>query len=300
MAGRVAGRGDGGFDVTITILLLAILLVTVYPIYFVLVASVSEPDAVHGGAVLFRPVGFTLEGYAQVMKDARIWRGYRNSTIYTVTGTSLAVLTTAMAGYALSRKELVGRGVIAKAMVFTMIFSGGLIPSYLTVRMLGLVNNPAVVVILGMVSVYKILITRAYYESSIPSELYEAAYMDGCGDARFFFRVALPVSTPILAVMGIYYGAAYWNSFLIPLIYLSDAEYYPLQIILRDILIANETLAASADTMDLDPLERIELERAAELVKLAVIVVASVPLILVYPVVQRHFVQGVMIGSLKG
>lgn len=297
---RELSKGDRWFDLAVNLLLLCIVAAVFYPLYFVLIASVSEPDAVNSGLVLWHPAGFTLEGYEQILGNDRIWRGYLNSMIYMIGGSSLAVCTTALAGYALSHRHMAGRFVIIRIMVFTMYFNGGLIPLYLIVKQVGLVNNPLVVVILGSVSVYNIILVRSFYESNIPHELSEAAYIDGCGDGRFYFQVALPLSKPILAVMAIFYGVTYWNSYMYPLIFLNNADDYPLQIVLKDILIASQSMASSSDILSLDPQEQLRLERSAQLVKYGVILVSSLPVILLYPFAQKFFVKGVMIGSIKG
>ncbi|MCC2686168.1 MAG: carbohydrate transporter permease [Paenibacillaceae bacterium] len=291
---------DRLFNAVVLVALIGVCLIAFYPLYIIVIASFSEPDAVSGGHVLLFPRGFTLEGYDNILKDPRIWRGYLNSLIYMTCGTLLAGTITAMAGFALSHAKMAGRTIILRLMVFTMFFNGGLIPVYLTVKKLGLVNTPLAVIILGSVSIFNIVIARAFFQSNIPNELYDAAVMDGCGDGRFFFQVAVPLSKPILAVLAIIYGVHYWNAYFIPLIYLNDASQYPLQLVLKDILIAHQTLASSADMLDLDPLEKIKLERSADLIKYGIIIVSSLPVVLMYPFIQKFFVKGVMIGSIKG
>jgi putative aldouronate transport system permease protein len=201
-----------------------------------------------------------------------------------------------MAGYAFSRKDLVGRKPLMLIYIFTMYFGGGLIPTYLVVKNLRLVNSPLVIIILGMVSVYNVIITRSYFESNIPNELLEAAFIDGCSNQMFFFKIALPLSQAITAVITLYYAVGQWNGFFNALIYLSDQKYFPLQLILRDILIRSQILQ-----VDVTDLEAVALyQRIAETVKYGVIIVASVPVLILYPFLQRYFIKGVMIGSIKG
>ena len=287
---------DSVFDIAVICLLVLILLVVAYPLYFILIASISGPDYVNTGKVMFYPKDIGFEGYKQIMETSAIWNGYRNTIIYTVFGTTLSVTVTLMAGYAFSRKDLIGRRPLMLAYIFTMYFGGGLIPTYLVVRSLHLTNNPLVIIILGMVSVYNVIITRSYFENNIPDELLEAAFIDGCSNQRFFLRIVLPLSQSIIAVITLYYAVGQWNGFFNALIYLSDQKYFPLQLILRDILIRSQVLQA-----DYTDIETIGLQqRIAELIKYGVIVVASVPVLIIYPFLQRYFIKGVMIGSIKG
>lgn len=287
---------DSVFDFVVVCLLLLVFLIVAYPLYFIIIASISNPDYVNTGKVLLYPADIGFEGYSRILATSRIWDGYRNTILYTVFGTALAVVVTLMAAYAFSRKDLIGRKPLMLCYIFTMYFGGGLIPTYLVVKNLHLTNNPLVIVILGALSVYNMIIARSYFETSIPHELLEAAFLDGCSNQTFFFRIVLPLSKSITAVIALYYAVGQWNGFFNALIYLSDQKYFPLQIILRDILIKSQTLQ-----QDFVELEDLGLQqRIAESVKYGVIVVASVPVLIVYPFLQRYFIKGVMIGSIKG
>ncbi|MCL2832725.1 MAG: carbohydrate ABC transporter permease [Treponema sp.] len=287
---------DKLFDITVTVLLVVILLIVAYPLYFIIIASISGPDYVNTGKVMFYPIDIGFEGYSRIFQTSRIWNGYRNTILYTVFGTVFSVIVTLMAGYSFSRKDLVGRRPLMLIYIFTMYFGGGLIPTYLVVKSLHLTNNPMVIIILGLVSVYNMIITRSFFESSIPNELLEAAFMDGCSNQRFFFQIVLPLSKAVTAVITLYYAVAQWNGFFTALIYLSDQKYFPLQLVLRDILIASQSLQADFTDIDSIGLQ----QRIAESVKYGVIVVASLPVLAIYPFIQRYFIKGVMIGSIKG
>lgn len=288
--------GDKVFDWVNVILCTAIALTVIYPLYMIIISSISEPDAVLAGEVLLHPVGTTFEGYQRIFADAALWRGYRNSIFYTVLDTSFAVSLTLMGAYALSRKDLYFRNTIMFAIVFTMFFQGGLIPTYLLVRDLGMLDTIWALFVPSAVTVFHIIIVRTFFQSTIPDELLEAAQMDGCSDFRFLFRIVLPLSLPIIAVMILFNAVQQWNAFFPALIYLSDRELYPLQLILRDILIKN---APSGGMMEDEALYEEE-QRVAALVKYGVIIVASLPVIIMYPFLQKYFVKGVMIGSIKG
>ncbi|NMA85265.1 MAG: carbohydrate ABC transporter permease [Epulopiscium sp.] len=284
------------FDIVNYIVLGLALIVVLYPLYFIVIASISNPDAVNNGAVWLKPVGVTWEGYRRIFQDSRIWLGYRNTIAYTVVGTLINISLTMMIAYPLSRKDFSGRGFLMMFLLITMYFNGGLIPTYLVVKKLHLVDNWWVMVILGAVSVYNVIIARTFLQNNIPDELYEAASIDGCSHFVFFIKIVLPLSKAIIAVLTLYYGIAHWNEFMRALIYLRDEKLYSLQIILRSILVQN----MSQDQMmsDIDNLS--EMERIGELIKYGVIIVASLPVLVLYPFLQKYFVQGVMIGSVKG
>ncbi|MDL2231990.1 carbohydrate ABC transporter permease [Ruminococcaceae bacterium OttesenSCG-928-L11] len=291
-------RGDRVYDVINTVLLVVLGLLVLYPLYFVLIASISNPDAVNSGKIIFYPMGVTFEGYQKLFEDSRIWIGYRNTILYTVVGTTLNVSITLLAAYPLSRTDLDGRKYITFFFLFTMFFNGGLIPTFLVVQSLGLYNTPWVLVLLGAVSVYNMLIARSFFENSIPQDLHEAAAIDGCGNIGFFFRIVLPLSKALIGVMVIYYGVTHWNQYFNALIYVSKREYQPLQMVLREILIQNSATQMAFDESMMEELLR--RERYAELIKYGVIVVASLPILCVYPFVQKYFEKGVMIGAVKG
>ena len=288
-------HNDKTFDRLVTILVVLILISIFYPLYFVVIASISNPDLVSAGKVWFWPKGLSFEGYEFILKDVRILRGYFNTIIYTGGGTLLALMLTIPAGYALSRKDLKGSKLIMLFFVFTMYFGGGLIPTYLVVKQLGLVDTRAVLIVLGSFSVFNLIITRSFYLNTMPRELQEAAEVDGCNIFQYFFYVVLPLSKSIISVIGLYYAVNHWNSFFNGLIYINNVKLYPLQLILRDILISGQTIDTSIT--DLEMIKR--LEQISRTIKYGVIIVSSLPVLMLYPLVQKHFVKGVMIGSVK-
>ena len=247
------------------------------------------------GQVWFLPKGITNEGYTYILRDVRILRGYFNTLLYTVSGSLLALVVTIPAGYALSRSDLKGKTIIMLFFVFTMYFSGGLIPRYLVVKKLKLIDTRFVLMILGSFSVFNLIITRSFYTNSLPKELQEAAEVDGCNIFQYFISVVLPLSKSIIAVIGLYYAVYHWNAFFNGLVFINNVKLYPLQLILRDILISGQTI----DTSITDPEMIKRLEQIARTIKYGVIIVSSLPVLLIYPFVQKHFVKGVMIGAIK-
>ena len=272
---------------------LALLLVA-YPLYFVLIASVSDPVDIYAGRVWLWPRGLTFAGYERIFNTGAIWRGYANTIFYAVSGTLLNIAMTVTVAYPLSTRRFSGRYLLMIFLLVTLYFEGGLIPKYLLVRSLGLLDTRAVMVIMGAAMVWHVIVTRTFFQTTIADELYEAAAIDGCNHIPFFVRIVLPLSSPVIAVLAIYYGVEHWNDYFKALIFLESPEKYPLQIVLRSILILDDPQTV-ADIADLQ-----ERQRAAELIKYGSIVVASLPLLIVYPFLQRYFVQGIMIGSLKG
>ena len=291
-------KGDLVFEIVNNTVLALVLIAVLYPLVFIVSASFSDPTEILLGNMWLIPRGVTTEGYRRIFANERIWLGYRNTIIYTVLGTTLNVVLTIAGAYPLSRKDFTGRRIIMAFVVFTMFFTGGLIPLYLVVRNLGLLNTRAAMIILNAVAVWNLIITRTYFQSTIPDELLDSAQMDGCSNLRFLGSVVLPLSLPIVAVMGLFYGVSHWNAFFNALIYLSDSKLFPLQIILREILIQNEMREMAIDVFDPDLALRDAM--IAESIKYGVIIVASVPVLLAYPFIQRYFVKGVMVGSLKG
>ncbi|WP_129724786.1 carbohydrate ABC transporter permease [Xylanivirga thermophila] len=293
-------KGDKIFNVINYIILTIILLITFYPLLFVVIASISNPDMINSGQVVLLPKDISFDGYKRIFQDPRILSGYKNTIIYTVFGTLLNLAVTIPAAYALSRKDLVGRNIITIIFMITMFFSGGLIPTFLLMKRLHLLNTRWAILILGATSMWNIVITRTFFENNIPGELQEAAEIDGCSDFKIFFSIILPLSSPIIAVMTLFFGVAHWNNYFKALIYLSDKKLFPLQIILREILVKSEfdaqmLLIGSHDTGTLmDEL------RAAEQIKYALIIIATLPVMLAYPFVQKYFVKGVMVGAIKG
>ncbi len=292
------GKEDTFFDIIVAIIAIIALIVTLYPLYFIVIASISDPNAVLLGDVILLPKGINFVGYKYIFEEQKIWLGYRNTIFYTVVGTLFGVTVTLLAGYALSRKDLIGRNVIMKIMVFTMFFNGGLIPTYMVVSSLNLVNNPLVLIILGSVWVYNIIITRTFFQSTLPEEMREAAFIDGCGNLRFFISIAIPLSKAIVAVISLFYAVGHWNSYFNALIYITKKELHPLQLILRELLIQGQSLVTNMDSSEMESL--IERERIAQAIKYGVIIVSTLPVIIAYPLLQKYFVKGVMIGSIKG
>jgi putative aldouronate transport system permease protein len=273
-----------------------------YPVIYILSASISTPSYVNSGEMWLLPKGITFEGYIRVFENSKIWVGYGNTILYTVVGTLINLLVTLPAAYALSRKDFVGRGFFMGMFLVTMFFSGGLIPTYLIVKQLGLVNSMWALILPGAASVWNIIVARTFFQSTIPIELQEAAHMDGCTNLRLFLKIVVPLSTPIIAVMALFYGVGHWNSYFNALVYLNDQSKYPLQMVLRQILVLQEmsTSAQGAATSGEAAMAMNAKADMAALLKYAVIIVATLPIIAVYPFVQRYFVQGVMIGSVKG
>ncbi|MGN7454259.1 carbohydrate ABC transporter permease [Paenibacillus pasadenensis] len=295
-------RGDRVFLVANYLYLLIALVIVAYPVLYMLSASISSPQAVGSGEMWLFPKGITFEGYERVFQDNRIWSGYANTILYTVTGTLVSLAVTLPAAYALARRDFVGRNFFMAMFMVTMFFGGGLVPSYLLVKDLGMIDTIWAIILPGAASIYNIIVTRTFFMSTIPRELEEAAQIDGASTTRLFLTVVLPLSMPIVAVMALFYGVGQWNSYFSALIYLNDETKYPLQIILRQILVLQEMSAQTGGGM-IDASTASALNNKAEiaaLVKYAVIIVATLPIIVIYPFLQRYFVQGVMIGSVKG
>jgi multiple sugar transport system permease protein/putative aldouronate transport system permease protein len=289
-------RSDRALGIAMNVFIWFWVIIIAYPLVFVVSASFSSPQAVISGRVWLLPVEPTLKAYKAVFSNSKILTGFLNSTIYMVVGTTISLVFTVLAAFPLSRKEFVGRGFINGLFIFTMVFSGGMIPTYLVVKDLGLRNTIWAMVLPSAFSVWNMIITRTYFQTTIPDELYEAAGIDGCSDFRFLVRVALPLSGPILAVIGLYYAVGLWNGYFNALLYIDSQSLYPLQLVLRDILI----LGNLDISMMQDFTELVRKTGLASLLKYAVIVVASVPVMVAYPFVQRFFVKGVMVGAMKG
>lgn len=277
------------------IFLLSITLLVLYPLVFVVAASFSSPAAVSSGKVMLWPVDFSLEGYKVVFGSKHIGRGYLNTFIYTGIGTIINVAMTLIAAYPLSRDDLPFKGFITFLFVFTMFFSGGMIPNYILLLKLNMINTRWALIIPGAISVYNMIIARTFIQN-IPNELLEAAQIDGCSDVHYFFKILLPLSKAIIAILTLYYAVAHWNSYFNAFLYLSDRKLYPLQIVLREILIAN---SISMEEI-IDDETMLAKQGLADLLKYSLIIVSSVPVLILYPFIQRYFIEGVMIGSLKG
>ncbi|WP_018752220.1 carbohydrate ABC transporter permease [Paenibacillus sanguinis] len=295
----VAGKthpqsSDRVMDILLYTFAVLFLIVIIYPLYFIVIASFSDPSAVAGGQVWVLPKGFTLDGYKELFKHENIWIGYRNTILYTVVGTAIGLFVNISAAYALSRKDLVGRKLLSLFFIFTMFFSGGLIPTFLTIRDFHMYDTFLVMVLPFSVIVYDIIVARTFFQSSIPEDLWEAAQLDGCGNLRYFAQIVLPLSKAIIAVLGLWIAVGYWNSYFNALIYLKNPDLHPLQLILRNILITNQMQSG----MGTGEAAQIAL-RMANLMRYSVIIIATVPIMCVYPFVQKYFNQGVMIGAVK-
>ena len=272
-----------------------------YPVYFVVVASFSSPVYVNNGTFLIFPKGFTLRGYKEVFRDERIWIGYANTIFYTVCGTILGTSVTLLAGYALSRKDFVGRGFVTMIIMITMFISGGLVPSFLNVSNMGLINTRTIIILLGLTTAYNIIVSRTFFATSIPNELLDASQIDGCGNFGFFTRIVLPLSKPIMAVMALYFGVGRWNSYFNEMIYLKDTDKYPLTLFLRRLLSNIKEMEKMINEGLIDDVSgAVANMQMATVMQYCLIVVSTVPMMIIYPSMQKYFAKGVMIGSVKG
>ena len=288
--------GDRIFNIINLTLLSIIMVIVLYPLIYILSASFSNSNAVMAGRVWLFPVEPTLAGYEAVFKNPQIPRSFVNTIYLTVAGTMVNIAFTIMLAYPLSRKTLFGRGVITGFITFTMLFSGGLIPSFLLIKGMGLYNTYWALILPGAVSVYNVIVARTFFQSNIPDDLYEAASLDGCSDIYFMWKFVLPLSAPIIAVLTMFYAVGHCNSYFNAMIYLQDSKKFTLQVVLRNILIANQI--DNEMMKDIDAMQK--QEGLAQLLKYSLIVVASVPMLVLYPFIQKHFVKGIMIGALKG
>ena len=293
-------REDVIFDTVIFIILTLILFVVAYPLYWVIISSFSDPAAVSAGKVLLRPMGFTLKGYAEVFKNSQVMRGFFNSIVITFVGVCVNLAVTLPTAYALSRDNFSGKKPITVFYMITMFFGGGMIPTYLVVKNMHLLNTIWALVLPGCLSVYNMIVARTFFKSNISEELYEAGEIDGCTQSRFFFQIALPLSKAIIAIMVLYYGVGHWNSYFSALLYISDQDKYPLQLVLRNILITNQTALSQTATTAAARAALQEQQQLIDVMKYSLIIISSVPVLILYPLVQKHFVKGVMIGSVKG
>lgn len=291
-------RSDNILNAVMVVLLVLFALSVLYPLIYIVSASLSDPYAVNSGEVWLWPVGLNFEAYDAILNYPQIVRGFLNSVMYATGTTLLACFLTLTGGYALSRRDVPGRGIVMILLVITMMFSGGMIPTYLLIRDLGLLNTPWVMILPGAVSAWNLIITRTYFQVSIPDELLETSRIDGASDFRFFAQVVLPLSKPIIAVNALLFAVGSWNSYFNALIYLTDQDLYPLQLVMRGILLQN-TFDPSQMT-GVSPDEIAKMQLLADKLKYALIIVASIPPLVAYPFVQKHFVKGMMIGSLKG
>lgn len=288
-------REDWVFDIMIYTIAAALILVTLYPMYFIVIASFSNPTLVSNGQIMFLPRGITFKAYRELASYPKLWAGYGNTIIYVIAGTIISLAVNIPASFALSRRRLYGKKIFTIFYLIPMFFTGGLIPTFLAVQEFGLVNTRMVMVLPFSVVTYYIIVGRTFFLNSIPEELWEAAQLDGCGYLGFFFRIVLPLSKAVISVIALWTAVGQWNGYFNALIYLRDEGLQPLQIFLRNILINNQRISAmttgSAAT---------EAKEMADLIKYAIIVLSSAPIMCMYPFVQKYFNQGVMLGSVKG
>ncbi|MFT8356214.1 MAG: carbohydrate ABC transporter permease [Bifidobacterium aquikefiri] len=287
---------DWVVDAIIALVVVVVLVAIIYPLWFIIIASFSSPTAVSIGEVNFWPKDVSFTGYAKILADTRIWVGYRNTLIYSIIGTAVNLLVTIPSAYALSRREFKPRRIIMFLFTFTMFFSGGLIPSYLLMKQLGLINSMWVFVLPGAFSVYNMIIARSFFETSIPEELRDSARVDGVSYFGFFFKIVLPLSGAILAVIGLYFFVGHWNDYFTGLIYIRDEGKYPLQNVLQMILLTNQTTQGSGNV----GMSATQAQNFADQIKFGIIIVSSLPLLVLYPFLQKYFNKGVMIGAVKG
>lgn len=289
-------KSDRRFNLFIYIILTLVLLIVAYPLYFVIISSVSEPSAVARGEVVFIPKGFTLEGYHAVFENGEVVRAFMNTIMYTVVGTFINIAVTVPAAYSLSRRDLRGKTYIIAFFMITMYVSGGLIPTYLVVKSLHMIDTIWAMVVPGALSVFNLIVAMSFFRTNLPLELLEAARVDGCSNTKFFFKIALPLSSAIIAILVLYYGVGHWNSYYNALVYISTRNKWPLQLVLRNILVLSAQ--AQQNVKDVEELQKMQMIK--ELMKYSLIIISSAPILFVYPFIQKHFVKGVMIGSVKG
>lgn len=290
------GMSDKAFQIMTTILMIILMIIVIYPLYYILIASFSEPFDVFAGKTFFWVSNPTLEGYQRILKEPSILTGYKNTIIYTTVGTIFSTVLVLITAYPFSRK-LPGKKGLMIFFVITMYFGGGMIPTYLVVQKLGLINSMWALFLPGGVSVFNVIVVRNFFENNIPNELYDASYIDGADEFTTFIKVALPLAKPIIAVMVVFSMVAYWNDWFTALIYLPDKDMEPLQLVLRQILIKNQTAGGMMSGMDGGYADK---QRITELIKFSSIVVSTVPMLIIYPFVQKYFEKGLMTGAVKG
>ena len=290
------------FRIVNTVFWAAVMFAILYPLYLVLIASISDPDAIVRGEVVWHPVGISMRGYEAVFKYKELLRSYANSIFYTFASVALSIIVTLLAAYVLSRPKFKGKALFNLFFIFTMFFSGGLIPTFLVMKDLGLYNSPLVIILMGSVSVWNLMVARTFIQTSIPNELYEASTMDGASHFAYFSKVVLPLSKTIIAVLAVYYGVAKWNDYFTGLVYLRDRNLFPLQTVLREILATLQVDKSGDYMMSMaDSAASIaEATKTAQVAKYCIIVIATGPVVILYAFMQKYFEKGVMIGSLKG
>jgi len=300
----IRSKSDKSFElINITILIILTLIVT-YPLYFVVIASISSPEAVNLGKVLLLPRDINLTGYSFILKENQLWNGYLVTIVLTLVGTVINLAFTLAGAYSLTKTFLPGIKVIMFLFTFTMFFSGGLIPTYILVSKLKLRNTLWAMILPSAVSVYNLILVRTYFMKNIPAEIIDASKIDGCSDFTLFLRIVLPLSSPIIATMALFYGVGHWNQFFAALIYINDKNLFPLQLVLRNLLLTGNTAMTNminSGTLTAENAEYIsQLMQRAEILKYAIIIVSTVPVLVVYPFLQKYFIKGIMAGSLKG
>lgn len=297
---RQQSATDKFFDISLFIILTIILIIVAYPLYFIIISSISDPKAVASGMVTFLPVGINFAGYREVFKNSLVVSGFINAIVYTACGVCVNLVVTIPTAYALSRSKFGGKMIVTWFYMITMFISGGMIPTYLVVKNLHMLDTMWSLILPGALSVYNMIVARTFFQSNLPEELWEAASVDGCTQTKFFFKVALPLSKSIIAIMVLYYGVGHWNSYFSALLYLKDDAKFPLQLVLRSILIQNQAALAQQVT-SVSAQVALEAQRQlVELMKYSLIIISSIPVMIMYPFVQKYFVKGVMIGSVKG
>ena len=294
-------RNDRIFEMINMTLIAMIIVICVYPIYFTLMASISEPNEVISGHVYLWPIKLTLDSYRNILNYSQVWTGYLNTIFYSVFGTAYNLLLLIPASYAMAKKTLKGKNIFMVYFVFTMYFSGGLVPYYLLLKSLGFIDNPFVMIIPGAFSVFNMIIARTFFQTNIPESLTEAAKIDGASEARIFVQIVLPLSGSIIAVFTLFNAVGQWNSYFNAMLFLNNSKFYPLQLVLRKILVLNENINTSSYVMSDDMMDDlIRRQKLAQTMKYALIIISNLPVLIAYPFVQKYFVKGVLIGSIKG
>jgi putative aldouronate transport system permease protein len=296
--------GDKVFVVVVYTILSLLMLTTLYPMIFIISASFSDPQMVSTGQMLLWPVGVRMDGYKYILQYSEIWTGYLNTLLYAVVGTLLNLAVTLPCAYALSRKDMKGRGLIMGIFMVTMYINGGMIPGYLNVKSFGLLDTRFFIIINGAISVYNLIVARTFFTTTIPGELQEAARIDGCNDFQIFFKIVLPLSSAITVVLALYYGVGRWNSYFTEMIYLKDRSKFPLQLFLREILVQSQFAQQAMQSGQTYSAEQmmalIKQAETANMIKYCVIIIATAPMLIIYPFLQKYFEKGVMIGAVKG
>ncbi len=294
-------KGDFTFDLINLIAMIILTALVFYPMYLVFISAFSSPDLVYNGKVTFLPAGNNLEGLKLVLETESLWSGYKNTIIYTLVGTAINLVMTITGAFVLSRKDFMLKKPILLMVVFTMFFGGGMIPSFLLVKDLKLLNTIWSLVLPGAVSTWNLMIAKTFMASSVPDELQDAALIDGCNNTRFFISIVIPISSTIIAVLGLFYGVGHWNSYWNAMLYIKDIDRYPLQLVLRNLLLQAQT--AMQEAQDGNPntmVSMAELYYRSESMKYIVVLAAVLPITIIFPFVEKYFVKGVMIGSIKG